>query len=699
MGCNDSNNIRIIGKYTTTPGATASIPSSGSHTDGTWLPTDLYIGESLFNAVDGTLFYRGINGIVQISGGTGSGYVDLDFVPASSGGTYSGGIYSPTYSGGNANLDYITAGTISTGFIIGTFSGDGSLLTNINATWNGGTVSGTSSFNSELSLNGHTIINGTISSIYDYIDFRKDLYVTGGVSASYFIGDGSLLTNLPIGATQNDYTTSAYLDGTTLHFDRTDTSDAYSVNLSTLVGTYSISSVAFDGVNLTLSTNNGDEFAVDITTITNLSSVSTLNANEIYVSDAYGTFHGVFSGTFSGDIYTSNVVLSDNDLVFERTNGETYSVNLSALTPSAPTLGSVLSASNIIGTHSIDFGNSLYIKSNVDGMLLDGLDSDNSIILQTGTGSTYSNITSNKNIFSIEKSDDNILQFFEQDLNGTVIKTESINEDRIIAMTMSATDLITSISMPSIPGVYHQQTSSVFKDERILNNGEYEITQTKDSTFPKSQTLITQIYDDTQALRQQYYNQIYDEVSAGVNQASSTLTVEAINHSVLSDDGQEDYVFINNEGVNLGEVQGSSYTNFVVNNPTGFYKSQRSSTDISRGVSKERFVSIQTTNGATVSVTYPLSGLEIGTGALAIKATVTALNSVEDKGYVAELYAAVRINSYTPTIFGNDKLQKTEFTTATANIEIESSNLAIRVTGENATTIDWSIKYEVIYSV
>jgi hypothetical protein len=240
----------------------------------------------------------------------------------------------------------------------------------------------------------------------------------------------------------------------------------------------------------------------------------------------------------------------------------------------------------------------------------------------------------------------------------------------------------------------------VFKDERILNNGEYEITQTKDSTFPKSQTLITQIYDDTQALRQQYYNQIYDEVSAGVNQASSTLTVEAINHSVLSDDSQEDYVFINNEGVNLGEVKGSSYTNFVVNNPTGFYKSQRSSTDISRGVSKERFVSVQTTNGATVSVVYPLSGLEIGTGALAIKATVTALNSAEDKAYVAELYTAVRINSYTPTIFGNDKLQKTEFTTATANIEIDgTSNLAIRVTGENATTIDWSVKYEVIYSV
>jgi hypothetical protein len=368
--------------------------------------------------------------------------------------------------------------------------------------------------------------------------------------------------------------------------------------------------------------------------------------------------------------------------------------------PPAPTLNDVLIAGNEIGTQSIDFGNNLYIKSFVTGMILDGINSDYSIHVETGTGMTYSSILSHNSIFYIEKSDDNMLQTFQQDLNGTVIKTESFTEDRIIAVTMSGTDLITSISMPSIPGVYHQQTSSVFKAERILNNGEYEITETKDSTFPKSQTLITQIYDDTQALRQQYYNQIYDKVSSGVNQASSTLTVEAINHSVLSDDSQEDYVFINNEGVNLGESKGSSYTNFVVNNDNGFYKTQFHSTGVLRGVSKERFVSIQTTNGATVSVVYPLSGLEIGTGALAIKATVTALNSAEDKAYVAELYAAIRINSYTPTIFGNDKLQKTEFTTATATIEIDgTSNLAIRVTGETATTIDWSIKYQVIYSV
>jgi hypothetical protein len=150
----------------------------------------------------------------------------------------------------------------------------------------------------------------------------------------------------------------------------------------------------------------------------------------------------------------------------------------------------------------------------------------------------------------------------------------------------------------------------------------------------------------------------------------------------------------------LAEVEGSSFTNYIVNNDNGFYKSQFQSTGISKGVSKEKFVSIETTDGATMSVVYPLSDLEIETGAIGVKATVTALNSDEDKAYVAELYAAVRINSYTPTIISVvDKTEKTEFTTATSTIDIESSNLAILVIGETGETIKWSVKYELIYSV
>jgi hypothetical protein len=282
------------------------------------------------------------------------------------------------------------------------------------------------------------------------------------------------------------------------------------------------------------------------------------------------------------------------------------------------------------------------------------------------------------------------------------LRTESEAEDRLITDTISDTNIVTSISMPTDPNTYYSETSNIFQNETIITNSEYTIVQTTDAIIPKQETRITQPnINDTQSLRLQEVGYIRDEAADGVNQSSSTLTVESINHSVLSGEGQEDYININNDGVTLGEVEGSSFTNFIVNNDNGFYKSQFQSTGISKGVSKERFVSVETTNGVTASVVYPLSDLEVETGAIAVKATVTAFNaSPNDKAYVAELYAAVRINSYTPTIISAvDKTEKTEFTTATSTIEIESSNLAILVKGETGETIFWSIKYELIYSV
>lgn len=154
------------------------------------------------------------------------------------------------------------------------------------------------------------------------------------------------------------------------------------------------------------------------------------------------------------------------------------------------------------------------------------------------------------------------------------------------------------------------------------------------------------------------------------------------------------------EYTELAQTEGGDETRFQVSRDNGFYQSQFQTTGISKGVSKTNFRNLQTTNGTKTSIVWPLSGLEIGTGAVGVKATVTALNSTENKAYVAELYAAVRMNSYAVTIFGGvDKLEKSEFTTATADIEIESSNLAIRVTGEASATINWSVKYELIYSV
>jgi hypothetical protein len=64
---------RLINHGITTAGAPFSVPTSNDHSDGTWLATDLYIGEIGINVTDDTVFMRTNNGIIQIATGTSSG--------------------------------------------------------------------------------------------------------------------------------------------------------------------------------------------------------------------------------------------------------------------------------------------------------------------------------------------------------------------------------------------------------------------------------------------------------------------------------------------------------------------------------------------------------------------------------------------------------------------------------------------------
>lgn len=57
----------------TTQGQLFTVPTSEDHTDETWLPTDLYIGEFGINLTDDKVFFRTNNGIVQLATGTSSG--------------------------------------------------------------------------------------------------------------------------------------------------------------------------------------------------------------------------------------------------------------------------------------------------------------------------------------------------------------------------------------------------------------------------------------------------------------------------------------------------------------------------------------------------------------------------------------------------------------------------------------------------
>lgn len=57
---------RILLKRSTTAGATPTVPASSSHTDGTWVNTDIYEGELFLNTADARLFTRQGSNIKEI---------------------------------------------------------------------------------------------------------------------------------------------------------------------------------------------------------------------------------------------------------------------------------------------------------------------------------------------------------------------------------------------------------------------------------------------------------------------------------------------------------------------------------------------------------------------------------------------------------------------------------------------------------
>ena len=62
MSCGDEVR-RMIMKRSFTAGEKPTVPPNEDHRSGLWSPTDIYIGEQFFNAVDGTLYTRSNDGI------------------------------------------------------------------------------------------------------------------------------------------------------------------------------------------------------------------------------------------------------------------------------------------------------------------------------------------------------------------------------------------------------------------------------------------------------------------------------------------------------------------------------------------------------------------------------------------------------------------------------------------------------------
>ena len=318
---------RILVKYSTISGDEPTIPESSDHTDGTWLPTDVYIGEFFLNTVDSLLWIRTDDGIVPIGSTSGTASFIGDYVKIS-GGTYSGPVFGPSFSSNELISITISTSYLTASTIWGTHYGDGSNLTGIVANWNGGTVLNTVTFSSDFYALGDTYLYGNIVGSGS-VNFNSDIEVNGGVSASYFIGDGSGLTNLPVPEFTDVFTTGVTLSGTNLIFSRNNDSE-YSVDIDPILATAGIAGSSWDDTTntFTITTKDGTTYDTPINTVNGLSSTDDITAPN---------FYGVFNGTFSGDVYTNNVQQDGSNLIFFRTDGGSYSVNLSAIGATGPT--------------------------------------------------------------------------------------------------------------------------------------------------------------------------------------------------------------------------------------------------------------------------------------------------------------------------------------------------------------------------
>jgi len=195
-----NQNARIQFKYSTIGGTQPTIAPSMDHTDGSWSPTDLYVGEFFLNAVDDTMWVRTLNGIVPLTSGTTS--INISTYVNKTGDTMTGELVLPTMS---ATTGIYSPYIYSDVFSGGTYYGDGSNLTNIPyTTFTGGTVNGYTTFTNGVDLTSASVSANTIDTagglnfINGDVSVGNNLDVTGAVTATTYYGDGSNLTGLNI---------------------------------------------------------------------------------------------------------------------------------------------------------------------------------------------------------------------------------------------------------------------------------------------------------------------------------------------------------------------------------------------------------------------------------------------------------------------------------------------------------------------
>lgn len=219
--------------------------------------------------------------ITEVSGLTVNGTLTAQTIDASS--ILSGGTDLATIIGNGDT--YVTGGTVTSATddtqaatINLTYTNDegGSYTLPFENTYiTGGTLNGT---NLELDKNDGVQEVIDLSALAD-----TDTFITGGTVA--YNGTAGTLTltdnngaDVTITGFTDDYTTGATLNGNTIEFDRIGATNAYSVDLSSIVSDTTITAFTYDNANLfTISDSNGSNFTARIDTVTGMTNTGNLD--------------------------------------------------------------------------------------------------------------------------------------------------------------------------------------------------------------------------------------------------------------------------------------------------------------------------------------------------------------------------------------------------------------------------------------
>jgi hypothetical protein len=372
-------NSRVQQKYSTISGQTPTIAPSSDHTDGTWSPTDLYVGEIFFNTSDDAAWFRSLNGIVPLTSGASyvSTYVNK------TGDTMSGGLIAPSLSAAT-----ISGNTILSNNFQGTYYGDGSNLTGITATvFTGGTISGPTIFTDEVDFCSASISASTITGCDGELEIFGNINVIGSLSATTLYGDGSNLTNLP------------YLSGVTLDNVLTQGDTSTNGNIVLTNGDITLTNGVFigDGSGLTNIPFGAIPTLDDVLQSGNTSTNYDINLTNGNIVLANGIYYGDGSG-LTNLIETTDIFVTggtyDNatgTATFTNNTGDTFTVTgFTTGVTSNQTLEETLAFGDHTGTYNIFIPNSygIFNDNGVEGRAGLTFDGDGTYLV-AGTGATY----------------------------------------------------------------------------------------------------------------------------------------------------------------------------------------------------------------------------------------------------------------------------------------------------------------------